>query len=479
MRTQLSILSLLLGLIFLLSNFTADRTSSFVMMVVNEAPELPDVPFDYESVTFPDHLLANSIMEDTLEIGYDSGGVDTTSFNGITDEKATLGRVLFYDEKLSALENISCGTCHDQSLSFTENKDFSEGISSLTKRNSMHLNDLAWTNNGGFSWDMEITNLHEMIVLPLTDENEIGANMIEIADKLANTSYYPSLFEDAFGSNHIDEERIVDALAQFINSMTTFESRFDKGVENNFVEFTSAELRGKEIFSFHCTGCHVQGSELGFFGFPPDIEVNPLEFFPFIFNNGLPHDEDDAGAGEWEESLSDLFKIPTLRNIELTAPYMHDGRFSSLEEVVEHYSEGFESNEWDAGFIPLGGFGFSDREKDDLITFLRTLTDNTFITEVKWSDPFENAVINSTKNTGFENIILKPNPMSERAVIEFDNTDANMVSVNILSSDGKLIKHDRTTGSAYYLYKEDFGQGMYYVELIMDDKKSVQKLIVK
>ena len=478
MKTQLSILSLLLGVVFLLSNFTSDRAASFVMMVVNEEPELPAIPFDYESVEFPEHLIVSSIEVDTLDMGYGSGGVDTSSFSGITDELATLGRVLFYDEKLSALENISCGTCHDQSLSFTENKDFSEGINSLTRRNSMHLNDLAWTNNGGFSWDMSKNNLHEMIVLPLTDENEIGANMLEIEDKLANTPYYPGLFEEAYGSDEINEERIVNALAQFINSMTTFESKFDKGVENDFSDFTISEFRGKELFSRNCTNCHVQGSELGFFGFPVEEEINPINIFPFFFNNGLPHDEDDAGAGEWDSFLNDLFKIPTLRNIELTAPYMHDGRFNSLEEVVEHYSEGVVENEWTEVFLPSGGFGFTTQEKSDLVSFLKTLTDKTFITDDRWSDPF-NGPSSTNQETGFDNIVLKPNPMSEQAVIEFDNFDSKMVSVNILSSEGKLIKHDRTTGSSYYLSKADFGTGIYFVELIMDDNRSIQKLIVK
>lgn len=478
MKSQLSIIAALSILVVFLSNFSADKTESFIMTVVNEGPVLPDVPFDYIVDEIPNHLIASEFDPDTIDLGYEGGGIDTLSFDDITDENATLGRVLFYDEKLSAMENISCGTCHDQSLSFTENKAFSEGINSLTKRNSMHLNDLAWTNDSHFSWDMEQKDLHEMIVLPLTDENEIGANMLEVSQKLASTSYYPDLFAAAYGDATINEERIVDALVQFIKSMTTFDSKLDKGAANNFEDFTQEELNGKDLFGMACGFCHVQGDELtAIFGFDFD-GASPLEFFPELFNNGLPKDAEDAGAGEWLNGMDDLFKIPTLRNIELTAPYMHDGRFNTLEEVMDHYAHDAVETDW-GSFVPPGGFGFSDQEKSDLIAFLKTFTDKTFITEEKFSDPFEPAILGTSSYNGFEDIILKPNPMLDRAVIEYKNDLGKLVSINILSADGKLLRHDSTQEAAYSLEKDEFDAGLYFIELIMENSRSIQKLIVK
>jgi len=144
-----------LGLVIIgLSNFTKDRQEAFIMTTVNEGPSLPSTVDNYSRFDFPEHLF----VSDTV-FGY-GGLIDTTHLSNIDDDKATLGRVLFYDEKLSALENISCATCHDQALSFTENKDFSQGVNGLTKRNSMHLNDLGWTNHEAFSWSFDQATTH-------------------------------------------------------------------------------------------------------------------------------------------------------------------------------------------------------------------------------------------------------------------------------------------------------------------------------
>ncbi len=465
---------LFLGVVLFFSNFTEDKQSSFIMTVVGDSPVLPEVPFDYNDITFPPHLIPEPGDPST---GYTSF-VDTSSMKiEVSNDVATLGRVLFYDEKLSAMESISCATCHDQALSFTENKAFSDGVNELTKRNSMHLNDLGWSNQDHFAWDMRAHELNEMIGLPLRDENEIGANIIEVAAKLSDTEYYPDLFAKAYGDSEVTEERIADALTQFIESMVTFNSKFDEGANNNFENFTLQELRGKDLFT-NCSTCHVQGSEVAaFVGFNA-LELNLLELFPFVFNNGLPMDQDDRGAGEWNEEFNDLFKLPSLRNIELTAPYMHDGRFQSLQEVVDHYSEGIVENDWNT-FLEPPGFGFSYQEKADLIAFLKTLTDKTFITDEKWSNPFGLTSTNNPGDKGFEDIVLRPNPMSDRASIEFKNDKNQLVSINILSSDGQLIKHDKTTENRYVLNKDDFGTGMYFIQMIMDDARSTQKLIVK
>jgi len=431
-----------------LSNFTTKSVKSFVITTVNEGPILPETPFDYRNVVFPDHLI--SPPED-IPTGYESGPIDTSTISNLNNDIATLGRVLFYDEKLSALENISCSSCHLQEKSFADDKAFSEGISDLTKRNSMALNDLGWSNRSHFFWDMSQTNIHEMIVLPLTDENEIGANMEDIETKLSSTEYYPELFAKAFGTSTINEERIVDAIVHFINSMVTFDSKFDRASTDQFNSFTNQEMLGLELFSANCTNCHSQGSHnpFGFFGngveiFLP-IGLSELESFPFIFNNGLPEDEDDNGAGGWNAEFNNLFKIPSLRNVALTAPYMHDGRFESLDEVLNHYSEDIEENEWNF-FFPPGGFNFSSSEKEALISFLGTLTDESFKTNEKWS---------------------------------FDNPNNEQVQVNILSSSGQLIETRKLNGEYFTLDKNKFSAGMYFVEVSLGEARSLKKLIVQ
>jgi len=473
MKNKLLTFSVLGLCVFFLSNFKM-HTSSFIFTVINEEPVLPDVPYEYDDVEFPAHFLSNEL---NFEAGYRSGGVDTLAFEDLDNDKSTLGRVLFYDKKLSALENISCANCHRQSLSFAENKQFSEGISSPTRRNSLQLNDIAWTNNDRFFWDMSETDLHEMISLPLTDENEIGANMNDISVKLGLTNYYPELFQKAFGDEAINEERIVDALVNFISSMTTFNSRFDQEAANDFAGFTDQQLLGKDLFANNCSTCHTQGSNADFFiDFPTNgDEFSMLEMMPFVFNNGLPDDPNDHGAGEWDEQFNHLFKMPSLRNIELTAPYMHDGRFSSLEEVVEFYSEDVVMNDW-GFFIPDGGFKFSDEEKKALVSFMKTLTDDSFLTNPRWSDPF--GVSSSIPENGFDDLVIKPNPFSERSILEFDNSIGKLTSINIYSSNGRLIKHDNFSSNTYAFNKAEFSPGIYIIEVIQGDRRQTQKLIV-
>jgi len=475
MKKSISFFSFIAFLVLALSSNTT-KMSTFVMTTVGEAPNLPPTPYTYSDIPFPGHIF-NDSSPDTI-VGYRAGGrLDSTVFDFIEDDIATLGRVLFYDKKLSALEDISCGTCHIQELSFTESKRFSEGISAPTKRNSMHLNDLSWSNAESFSWTMKEEDLSSMILLPLTDENEIGATMEDIKLKLENTEYYPQLFVNAFGDSDVTEDRVVDALVQFISSMTTFNSRFDDELKQGFDGFTDSERLGMEVFEFNCAICHSQGSH-SFFGEEIFFEENIVELLPFFFNNGLESDPDDIGAGEWlGEGFSHLFKIPTLRNIELTGPYMHDGQLTTLEDVVDHYSEGVVQNEWSGFFIPGGGFDFSQEEKDGLVDFMETLTDESFLTDVKWSDPFAESLDN--EDVMISSISLQPNPTTDRAQITFKNTNSEVVAVSIYSQDGRLMKHEKITGTSYMVDKVDYPEGIYFINLIMGNKKSTQKLIIQ
>jgi len=307
-------------------------------------PVLPDDPHNYRDQGFPEHLIFT-----------DWGSNDSTILDLVTDDGATLGSVLLFDEKLSANENLSCGTCHKQAKSFADETPLSMGVTENTTRNSMQLNDLGWTNRVGFFWDMSESDLKNMISLPLKNENEIGLTDIDqLIDKLNDTDYYPKLLENAFGDSENSEERISDALTQFISSMTTFNSKFDKSHLDESI-LSESEINGRDIFKQTCEFCHVDGNSFFFF--------EGILDFPFIFNNGLSETADLGAGVVFGDKFNHLFKVPTLRNIVQTSPYMHDGRFDTLEEVIDHYSEDIEANVWTGEFIPEGGFQFTDTQK--------------------------------------------------------------------------------------------------------------------
>ena len=486
-------------MVLLFSNFSVkDGSSYFSFTLDGKKPVLPEIPYDYESISFPVFLFNPLITFSNTPYPQDLSGVTGPSsgfgspevFNSITNDLATLGRVLFYDDKLSATGDISCASCHDQANSFAQNIPRSEGTTILTARNSMHLNDLAWTSNGRFSWDMGVESLHRMISLPLADANEIGAEVFDLRERLENTQYYPELFEKAFGDDRIDDSRVIHALAQFIKSMTTLNSKFDRGLETGFEDFTASENAGMDLFVTNCATCHTTNGanqiDLFLASEDPDGDIFTGIFGPEIlsrFNNGLASDLEDQGAGAWDIRFANLFKIQTLRNIELTGPYMHDGSIETLEEVIDHYSEGVKSNEWhnDESIIkslPTTGFGFTATEKVQLVDFLKTFTDRTITTDVRWSDPFRDSST-STEENAITGLLLRPNPMTDRAMLQFDNPSGEAMLIEVISPSGQLLKSEVTTESSYELRKNDFSKGIYLLQLTMGDKKSTERLVVQ
>lgn len=473
MKKTIYFLIALSFVLVLSSAFENTKWANTTFLSLNEGPVLPNQTLRY-TFQLPEHILNT---EDTTVIGYEIGDIDTTILPLITDPGATLGRVLFYDKKLSALENISCGSCHLQSRSFADDKSFSQGVSQPTKRNSMALNDLGWTNNGLFFWDMKTDDLHNTIRLPLKDENEIGAELPEIVLKLENTEYYPALFESAYGSEEVTEDKIVDALVQFIASMNSFNSKFDEGVKSKFQNFTDQENMGKELFGINCSICHSEGKFPTSLFVPPN-EIPPFELpltFPFLFNNGMGHDLADLGMGEWQSGSEGLFKLPTLRNIALTGPYMHDGRFNTLDEVIDFYSD--ETHEGVHGsFVPSEGYNFTQTQKDALKAFLETLTDESFAKEEKWSDPFDIAIGN--EELSFD-VLIKPNPMTQRAEIVVNDTQGVRKDVKIYNMSGQLIKSDYFVNESYILEKREYPVGSYVINLIQGNKMGSYRMIVQ
>lgn len=321
------------------------------------------------------------------------------SFNTgqIKNEVATLGRVLFYDKKMSINNTIACGSCHLQSKAFSDVGDVSSGFKgSKTSRNSMAIVNPVLTNN--LFWDSRSKSLTDMVLKPVQNHIEMGMeDMSFLATKLQKTDYYPALFKKAFGTEGVDVIKINTALMQFLSSMVTHNSKFDEGVKTKFANYNALELAGKDLFMserLSCTKCHTGVNFSLGDDQSPDNPYGGGGSFSSSFggaqgtaNVGLDMVYKDNGRGEGK------FKIPSLRNIELTTPYMHDGRFKTLEQVVEHYNSGIQAHpSLDANLKDNTGaprrLNLTPIEKTSLIAFLKTLTDNVYTTDVKYSDPF-------------------------------------------------------------------------------------------
>lgn len=323
-----------------------------------------------------------------------------TGRNFVDNKFATIGRVLFYDTRLSVNNEVSCASCHDQKKAFADGFTFSEGVNNLkTDRNSLALAAAPSFDSydgddqtGGsksliFGWDNSKANLFDVMETALTKSNEMGNQSIrEIAQRLENDPVYQILTKHLNGQETMDEHLMMFALESFINSITAFDTKFDKAFVNNpsiqtfdnFPNFTAAENKGKELFNQNCANCH---SERHDFLFQPTA------------NNGLDQVYEDKGVGAFEgPDLNGHFKIPFLRNVALTAPYMHDGRFETLEEVINHYSEGIADHSNLSQILREGDkprhMNFSDSEKASLIAYLNTLTDDTVLEDEKFSDPW-------------------------------------------------------------------------------------------
>lgn len=355
---------------------------------------LPEVPYDYSTLSLPSYFLVD-VPESALPTSIN--GLDNTpDDNPVTNEGATLGRVLFYDKKLSANGTVSCASCHKQSHGFSDDHVLSLGFDGgTTGRHSMTLINARYYQRGRFFWDERAATLEEQVLMPFQDPVEMGLTLDELVNKVETQTYYPDLFESAFGTTEINADRISKALAQFVRSIVSHSSRYDEGramVSNpgaNFPNFSEAENLGKALFfqtipngGGACFGCHTTEAF---------VSANPGPQ-----NNGLDAESTtDLGAGGvfTNPIFVGRFKTSTLRNIERTAPYMHDGRFATLEEVVEHYNSGIQAHPTLAPALtntdgtPVQ-LNFSEEEKAALVAFLKTLTDTSLESDIKWSDPF-------------------------------------------------------------------------------------------
>jgi len=307
--------------------------------------------------------------------------------NPMTVEGVELGRKLFYDEILSSDYSISCGSCHAPSVGFSDSSQYSKGVNgAIGNRQSMALVNLGWSY--GFFWDGRAATLEQQVLGPVPNPVEMHLQWKDAANRLQNHSTYPFLFKKAFNTYQIDSSLVAKAIAQFLRTMISGESKFDRVVRNE-ESFTPDESYGYDLFQRDknegagiiggdCFHCHVH---------PIFFQLN-TEYL----NNGLDATFTDLGRGMVTNNVNDngKFKTPSLRNIELSAPYMHDGRFTTLEQVIEHYSTGLQNS---ATISPLmkeidnGGLLLPPYEKTCLVAFLKTLTDWEFINNPEFKDP--------------------------------------------------------------------------------------------
>jgi cytochrome c peroxidase len=346
-------------------------------------------------------------------VGMKSG--DEIAIKSVTDSKAKLGRVLFYDQKLSLNNAISCGSCHHQAKGFADGLAFSPGFEGrTTTRNSMAISNPAMSHSGMF-WDRREKSVLDMSLRPITNHIEMGMEDLTILEKkLGAIDYYPQLFSEAYnGSPVVSKAKISECIAAFVRSMISWDSKFDEGRSSNFVNFTTEEKRGMDIFGgpnfaktldnttsgnvdfFNvqdgaCNGCHnapMFNDASNTFG-GSAYDDNSFDNSIGGVNIGLDKVSKDVGTGKG------AFKIPTLRNVELTFPYMHDGRFKTLEEVVTHYNEKIQpSNNLHRKLKDKNGnpkrLNLTPNDQKALVAFLKTLTDKKFISDPKYSDPFK------------------------------------------------------------------------------------------
>ncbi len=397
--------------------------AAFVGRPGDGAPVLPATPLNYAAVPLPAHLTAAPVRV-----------LDSTPFdNPVSDAGATLGRVLFYDTRLSANRAVSCASCHQQTHGFSDPARFSTGFDGApTARHSMGLSFARFYQNGHYFWDEGAPTLEVQTLIPVQDPVEMGMTEPALVARLEATTFYTALFADAIGTADVTADRVAQALAQFVRSIVAPNARYDQARAAvpgppgaPLPALTPQENRGLQLFfgPARCSTCH-RG----------DLVVGDTPR-----NNGLDATTTDPGAGNGR------FKAPSLRNVELTAPYMHDGRFATLEAVVDHYDHGIQPHpNLDPILRAPGGrpvrLELPPEDRAALVAFLRTLTDRTVTTDPRWSDPFTppTAEAPGAAPAGVT-LTVTPNPARGRALVTVRLPAPAEVEVAVFDAAGRRV----------------------------------------
>lgn len=334
---------------------------------------------------------------------------DNIGDNAITDEGALLGRVLFYDKRMSSDNTVSCASCHQQAFAFGDQAVASEGVNGMTGRHSMRLVNARFAEEEQFFWDERASSLEEQTTMPIQDHVEMGFSGVDgdpdidsLINKISQEGYYQELFTLAFGDTEITESRMQDALAQFIRSIVSFDSKYDEGraaANNNvpFSNFSDLENEGKRLFTqradFNDQGVRVGGGlDCNVCHRAPEFDIDPDSR-----NNGMLTAIDGSIDTEVTRSpsLRDLFAADGSAN----GPFMHNGFSVDFNDVLDHYESVPLGNNTDRRLSGNPGrqggnnitrdLNITDQEKEAVIAFMKTLTGNNVYSDDKWSDPFE------------------------------------------------------------------------------------------
>ena len=328
---------------------------------------------------------------DTSAYSLEYGSLPTPEVPGdnpLTEQGVKLGRMLFYETRLSGDNSMACASCHKQENAFTDTNRFSVGIDgSMGHRQAMSAVNMLWNTNGYF-WDGRAQKLRDQSIIPIQDDLEMNETMENVVEKLEQDTLYKHQFFRAFGSEDISSYRIGLALEQFMNSIVSYRSKYDLFLEGE-ATFTEEEELGMELFfeEYNPYFPQTSGADCGHCHGGKNFSSQEY------MNNGLDSIYNDNGRYDVTGLESDrgAMKVTTLRNIELTPPYMHDGRFNTLEEVIDHYNEGLRYNaSLDPALAMTMGTGLmlNNTDKDALIAFLRTLTDSILIQDSLYASPF-------------------------------------------------------------------------------------------
>ena len=360
------------------------RTASDQFSVVAFAsglptPVLPTVPLQYADAEVPLPTHFTSSVNGTTVTATDN----TPASNPITDAGATLGRVLFYDPRLSANDGLACAGCHIQALGFSDVPRLSVGFAGgFTARHSTGLANARFYQRGRFFWDERAATLEDQVVTPIQNTTEMGLTLDALVRKLTATPYYGPLFTSAFGTPTVTSDRVARALAQYVRSLVSTGSRYDRaysatGVPNFAATLTPEEQTGEQLFrTTGCASCHTSVAQVG----------------DAVHNIGLDAVVTDTGAG------GGAFKVPSLRNVGVRPRYMHDGRFTTLAQVVDFFDAGVQANPGlDARLKAADGtpkrLGLTAAQKAALVAYMNALTDSTFLTARRFSSPFVTAAV--------------------------------------------------------------------------------------